>query len=32
MIGTIRQKSKLDLPAKILAPHGYTFSSNALLK
>jgi hypothetical protein len=31
MIGTTRQKSKLDLPSKILAPHGYSFSSNALI-
>ena len=32
MIGTTtRQKSKLDLPSKILAPHGYSFSSNALV-
>jgi hypothetical protein len=30
MIGTTRQKSKLDLPSKILAPHGHTFSLNAL--
>jgi hypothetical protein len=30
MIGTTCQKSKLGLPSKILAPHGYSFSSNAL--
>ncbi len=29
MIGTTRQKSKLNLTSKILAPHGYSFSSNA---
>ena len=29
MIGTTRQKSKLDLPSKILAPQGNSFSLNA---
>jgi hypothetical protein len=31
MIGATRQKSKLDLPSKILAPQGYSFSLNALV-
>jgi hypothetical protein len=30
MIGTTRQRSKLDLPSKIIAPNGDSFSSNAL--
>ena len=31
MIGTTCRKSKLDLPSKILAPHGYSFSLIALV-